>query len=322
MPTYDYDLKAAFPTVSRGLVDLRQCEWVNNKEYAKGAVYGYVKGLVTIKDNVFVHPITHTDEQGDVYTPTGTWQTVLTKCEIDFINKWGIGSFEIEDGWWAVPTADNLKHPFAGAVDSLLRYKGRGGLMASLAKRMATGIYGKMGEERENDIAPYFNPVYFAEISTQARLKVAEWLYNHKIGPGDNEGYQSLLHISVDGVLLDKKVSINKDKEWKLEQVSPALIISSGLTYLLGKKPAGLYLGDVLRMIKEHPGESIYRTTLIRRATLGESVDNLDNLGKQKEFWTGFNLLTIRHDRDFEGSPKTGRQLLNKQYKSRPRMIQ
>jgi len=67
----------------------------------------------------------------------------------------------------------------------------------------STGIYGKFGEERANEFGPYFNPCWFAEISTQVRLQVAEELYSHGIGPGDNEGYKSLIHISVDGFLLD-----------------------------------------------------------------------------------------------------------------------
>jgi len=39
-------------------------------------------------------------------------------------------------------------------------------------------------------------------------LEVARWLYKHGIGPEDNEGYKHLIHISVDGVLLDKEVKM------------------------------------------------------------------------------------------------------------------
>lgn len=99
-----------------------------------------------------------------------------------------------------------LPKPLAEPMDKLLSYKERTGLQSALAKRMSTGVYGKFGEERKDEFGPYFCPCYFAEISTQVRLKVAEKLYSSGIGPGDNEGYQFLLHISVDGFLLSKPI--------------------------------------------------------------------------------------------------------------------
>ena len=98
---------------------------------------------------------------------------------------------------------DKMNKPLAEPIDRLLAYKQRTGLQSALAKRMSVGIYGKLGEERKDKFGPYFNPCWFAEISTQVRLQVAEWLYSNGIGPGDNEGYKHLLHISVDGALLD-----------------------------------------------------------------------------------------------------------------------
>jgi len=100
-------------------------------------------------------------------------------------------------------TKDTLQKPLAQPVDRLLAYKQKTGLQAALAKRMSVGVYGKLGEERKDKFGPYFNPAWFAEISTQVRLQVAEWLYSNGIGPRDNEGYKHLLHISVDGALLD-----------------------------------------------------------------------------------------------------------------------
>ena len=44
------------------------------------------------------------------------------------------------------------------------------------------------------------------EVSTGATLEVGEFLYRHGIGPGDNEGYRSLLHIGVDGVMLSRPI--------------------------------------------------------------------------------------------------------------------
>ena len=96
-----------------------------------------------------------------------------------------------------------LLKPLQEPMDKLLTYKQRTSLQSALAKRMSTGIYGKFGEERASEFGPYFNPCWFAEISTQVRLQVAEELYLHGIGPENNKGYKHLLHVSIDGFLLD-----------------------------------------------------------------------------------------------------------------------
>ena len=71
-----------------------------------------------------------------------------------------------------------------------------------MAKRITVGVYGKQGEEWDEQFGPYFNPVWFAESSSQPTVQVAEFLYSHGVGPGDNEGYRNLIHIGVDGVML------------------------------------------------------------------------------------------------------------------------
>ena len=206
---YDYDLSSAFPNIAKDLIDTRDCSWVHDKAYIMGAIYGFVKCKVTIYDWVMVSPIIKDTEEA-LISPVGTWETYLTKGELDFIMKWGIGEFEILDGWWAFTTRKALKKPLLIPMEKLLKYKQGSEIQKLLAKRMSTGIYGKLGEERAEEFGPYFNPVWFAEISTQARLQVAEFLYSHDIGPGDNEGYKSLIAIGVDGVMLSKPVALQQ----------------------------------------------------------------------------------------------------------------
>ena len=214
--SYDYDLSSAFPSVAADLVDIRDCRWIHSNIYRKDAVYGYAECHVTIYDWVIVSPIIRETEEG-LISPIGTWEGYFTKAELDFITKHKIGEWKILDGWWAIPRAGRtLKKPLALPMAKLLKYKQGTELQALLAKRMSTGIYGKLGEERAEEFGPYFNSVWFAEISTQARLQVAEFLYSHGIGPSDNEGYNNLIHISVDGVLLSEPLDITNDKQWKL----------------------------------------------------------------------------------------------------------
>jgi hypothetical protein len=203
MPIYDYDLQSAFPTVAKDLIDFRECEWWDTPEYQEKAIYGYVRCRVTIYDWVMVSPIIMETDNA-LISPTGTWEAYLTKGELDFIDKWKIGTYTILDGYWCMTSRKALKRPLKDPMEKLLKYKQGTELQKLLAKRMSTGVYGKLGEEYTEEFGPYFNPVWFAEISTQARIQVAEFLYSNGIGPEDNEGYRALISIGVDGVMLDK----------------------------------------------------------------------------------------------------------------------
>lgn len=324
--TYDYDLTSAFPSVACNLIDTRQCDWINSKEYQSKAVYGYAKCKITIYDWVMVSPILKEDDNGSQISPVGTWEDWLTKGELDFIKKWGIGTYEILDGWWAIAKVPLLRKPLINTMTKLLTYKDRTGLQASLAKRMSTGIYGKFGEERLTEFGKHFNPCYFAEISTQTRLKVAEFLYAYNIGAADNKGYRTLLHIGVDGVLLTEPVDglVKKGKaatgKWRLSYSGEALVFSSGLVYTKTTKPKGLTLLVIKKMIEEHPKVGHYETRLKRRLTLADALvkDRLQDIGKEIELSSSIDFYQQQHDRVFPKVPKTGEQLIKNKYNSRP----
>jgi hypothetical protein len=205
MPVYDYDLSSAFPSVAKELIDIRDCQWVESSDYQGKAIYGYVRCEVTIHDWVMVSPILRETDEG-LISPIGTWEEYLTKAELDFITKWKIGEFKILEGFWAMSSRKAMRKPLKLAMEKLLKYKQGTELQRLLAKRMSTGVYGKLGEDWGEEFGPNFNPCYFAEISSQVRLQVGEFIYSHGIGPGDNEGYSHLIHIGVDGVMLDCKL--------------------------------------------------------------------------------------------------------------------
>jgi len=318
---YDYDLSSAFPSVAKELIDFRECKWVEDSKYHAEAFYGYTKVEVTIYDWVTVSPILRETEDG-LISPVGTWEEYLTKAELDFITKWKIGEWKILEGWWAITSRKALKKPLKIPMETLLKYKQGTELQKLLAKRMSTGIYGRMGEDWGEEFGPNFNSVWFAEVSTQVRLQVGEFLYAHGIGPGDNEGYSHLCHIGVDGVMLTEPLT-NLENGWRLAYEGEALIISSGLVYTMLTKPKGLKLGEVLEMVKEHPRQPYYEKKIKRRLTLGDSLaqHRLNDIGTEFDFSVSINLLNQEHDRIFPKVPQTGVQLLSKHYKSKPRRV-
>jgi len=216
-----------------------------------------------------------------------------------------------------------VRKPLKAPMEKLLLYKQGAELQKRLAKRMANGVYGLTGQEWTDQFGPHFNSVWFASISTRARLQVADLLYSHGIGPGDNEGYKTLLSVDVDGTKLTQEIDVTNDKGWSLKYEGPALIISSGLVYTETTKPKGLHLKDVLAMIKAHPRLEYYETKVKRRLTLGDALaqNRMEDLGKEMDFSVSISLLNQDHDRDFPKMPRSGGQLLNNKYRSQPRRV-
>ena len=110
---------------------------------------------------------------------------------------------------------------------------------------------------------------------------------------------------------------------WKLTVVSSALVISSGLIFLGNKKPKGLYIQDILEMINEHPQSKYYCKVIPRRVTLGEAIKNgqLDKLGEIKDTYSSVDFSLLNPEREFKKLPKTGGQLLNNKYESKPKKV-
>lgn len=320
-PVYDYDLESAYSSVASGLADFRNCEWISSREVQEDAVFGFVDATIEIYDWVMVHPIFYEAEDGSLESRTGTWRRYCTKGELDFIGRWGIGEYRIHNGVWTLPPKGGISRPLKQITDKLLSYKKRTGLQAALAKRMSM-FSGKFGEQRGDGVGALFNPVWKAEINTNVSLQVAGWLYNHGIGASNNKGYKHLLHISIDGALLDRAVK-NDEGRWHLSYVGDAIILSSGLVFYADKKPKGLRYEDVLAMIEEHPNVGYYTQKVSRRVSLNDAValDRLEDLGKEKLMTSSIDFHGQEHDREFKELPMTGRQLLNKKYKSIPKEI-
>lgn len=322
MIVYDLDLRGGFTNVLANLIDIRQCDWVQSADYQPDAAYGYLQGDVTIRKDVKVSPILHEDEHGKLSNRCGTWPTEINKGFYDLIYKWNLGSFDIHDAWWAIPkkfkNPKPMWKPYELPMKKLLAMKSSDDEMISrLSKKQTTGLYGYTGQVYENKVGKYFNPPYFAECSSQCSVKVAEFLYRHGIGPEDNS---DLVHISVDGCLVTKEIDISDEPEWKLAYSGPALIISSGTVFFQKRHPQGLYLDDVVELMKSHPRKKFYEVIKKRPISLSEAVNRnrLDLLGQEIDTSSSIDLLRISHDRHFPKLPKSGESLLNNIFDSVP----
>ena len=317
---HGYDVQSCFAYHASQLYNIKYARFAKSKFLCEGADWGFIRGKITINDDMAVSPILR-NTNGQVLNPYGTWEDVITLDEWHFIDKWKIGHFEPIEGWYI--KFDAPVRPLEIPLQRLFDLRNKGGLVKLLAKRIANGCcYGKFIESHDDGtVGRYYNPLWAAMVSTRGRLQVAEFIYEHNL-------QDSLVHVGVDGLLTTKHVRI-PDKVgmglWKENPRSAALVLSPGRVYTADKKPQGLNYDRIMEMLESKPRESYYTAKLMRRQTLAESVEagDLAHLGELKETHSSvdLNLLRTSQDRIFPKFPKTGSDLLTMRYVSRPLAI-
>jgi hypothetical protein len=309
---YDYDLRSAFAWVLSQCPDVRFGDWVRSKERLPQAMYyGFCRCKVEITSQISPIIYKPDGQEGDK-SPVGTWPDSVTMVEIDTVNRWKLGNMDIKDGWWWVPR-DKVRKPLMTIVQRLQNARKQDRLTDWNAKGMLVGLYGYSGQERANTLGDFNNPVIFAQATALTRCNLANFIFQHKLPP---------ILIATDGVLSPKRVRLTDEdihNGWKLSHAGEALVISTGVSYLGTKRPLGLDLEVVKALIQSDPGKSYWETKRRRLLTLGEAVewDCLNKVGEMADFRITVDLNSVDRDRKFRRYPKTGTQLLAKQYTSK-----
>jgi len=317
--TWDWDIKTAYGSQLAKCADFRHGKWERSKIYIANAHYGYCKGVVTI-DKPF-SPILL-----NAYSPIGLWEGWLTKAEIDFIDQGELGDYEIEDGWWWIPDRDGvLKTPLAPKIGELYWFKesAEDKITDEVAKRCINGIWGKLGEinpsnkQEKGVYGDLFNPVWYCEVESRVRLKVAEAVLRHNL-------QDHVLAIKVDGLLTDCTAPLFKNEMggWKLSHRCPAVVIGSGLETLRDKKSEAQYAlkyGWLLDQIKTKPQARQYKIKGYSPVTLPVAIieDRFEDLGKIEKDAVPVKV-NFENKRCYRREPKNGGELLSNQYNSVP----
>jgi hypothetical protein len=73
-------------------------------------------------------------------------------------------------------------------------------------------------------------------------------------------------------------------------------------------------------MISNNPEGRYYYKVIPRTVTLGEamSYNKFEMLGKVRDTYSAIDLILLNPEREFERLPKTGKELIENKYKSRP----
>lgn len=329
--TYDYDVKSAYGSFTRQLLDTRYGQWEYAPYYDKAAYYGYA--LCNIEVTNPVNPITYKLKDEEKITPIGRHPKlkVLSKQFIDFIDKYKIAKIEIIDGWWWFP--DKLVYPFEEMIDDLYRYKenAKTEISKNVYKRILAGIWGKflfVKQKDKKDQDPFgelFNPVWAEYVETGCRLATAAFIYDNKLE-------DHTLHVAVDGVLTDKPVNINNtDKigSWKLSNIGAGYVISSGVCAIDGKdnkfesdqsNSDFILRYDWLRQqIIDNPYAPEYAMSKLSPVTIQKAVsqNKLHLIGQHEEITKTIDI-GFESKRIYDKVPETGMQLQTNKYASKP----
>jgi len=316
---WDYDINSAYPYAVSRLLDLRYGRWVQDRGIPDEAVYGFARGEVNIYSEI--SPVVYANASGHLYNPKGKRDDTLPLQVLRFLKEFDQGDFKIfGDGWWWLPKEivkgnEDKFRPFKGLMMRLFGHRHKSALLNRVMKRSSTGVYGKLLQTyRDGKFAKSFNPVYGAIAETEPKLEVARCILGHKLE-------DSIIHISTDGFLLEKRVDIENGEmmgEWRLDSSGPALVVSSGCLFYGDKRPNQLSYGEAMDMIARKPKASSWEKSSKRMCTMGDVLESggLGDIGKVMPIVVGFGL-KIEYDRSFFDLPSNGEELLVGHYSSK-----
>jgi len=314
---YDYDINSAYPSELAKLIDIRLGRWEKADHIVPEAKYGFCKGLVTVTAP-FSPVIYNTGEGHPNLTPTGSWNTYLTKRKIEFIEKWHLGTFKVEDGWFWIPEKEELV--LGWTIRSLHGIKEYStGIKREVIKRIMSGIWGKFLQTGGDGFGDFFNPVYGAEVENNTSLNVAEFALANGIMP---------IHVAVDGLISPKPIERAKlgggseIGNWKLTAEAPCVCAGSAAVALKGTEKTGDFSLDydwLVKQIREKPEAREYIMRKLSPITMAVALQDWEKnkIGTLRET---VKIVSAGRDikRCYKEFPACGADLLSRSYTSVP----
>ena len=307
---------SAYGSVLARLVDTRRGTWVHSNEMPPRAFYGFASGILTV-DAPF-HPFIMKQDEEYTYTPVGSRRDTLPKSMIDLLYKYKLGTFEIDNGWWWIPSDSKpMYEPLRGIITHLHTIRSESdGLKKAILRQMIAGIWGRMLEIKKDKFGTLFNPVWASVVENEIKCQVCETCLSNNITP---------LLVAVDGIITDKPLPIESSLEmgkWRLSHVGKCIIVSSGVVGFEGKQGAeefALRYEWLQNQLFDNPSESEFSMNKYSPLTLAKAIqtDNLKHLGELQEVNRVINI-GKDYKRLWKKYPKCGEDLLNNVYDSVP----
>jgi hypothetical protein len=303
---YDYDLNSAYSGAQSTLPDTRKGKWEHVTEF-QDAPIGFYKSNVTITSNF--SPIGFKTKDFN-FTPTGTWERVLTQQQCEFIRKWNIGDFVVKDGFvWKPYEWDTIYAPLLNRLYDLKQ--SNTGITKNVIKRILTGNWGKSLEQQGEKFGEFFNPVVGSLVEINTRLKVVNACMYHNVMP---------ISIALDGIVVDRPLeNLNMGDgmgQWKLSHQGKCINCNAELCLIDGKDSQQTFTVTynwVKDEVEKNPDASRYTMTRNSCVTIGKVIQNPKLLGSLGEIVpTSRSIdLGVEFKRVYPEHPQTGRELLS-----------
>jgi hypothetical protein len=171
---YSYDISSAYPAQMTKLIDYNKGKWYKTKQKNDDAYSGFYTCELTVMEPYF-SPIVKKINELSVYPNANKIKINLTKSEIDFIeSRFENIEIKIISGYefWE----KELIYPLKTEIERLYEWKQKESdpIIKWAVKIFMNSLYGKTIQTAgdENNTGKLFNPMWAAEITASARIKI------------------------------------------------------------------------------------------------------------------------------------------------------
>ena len=314
---YQYDIKSAYPSVMKNLLDIRHGEWCNYvdekqqlgvlkviiNEGNDSCVSTKLKGI----SSPSIYPII--DEPTQNYLMLSEYKELKKEYDIEIINAWSF-----------IP--NKLIYPYREAVNTLYNLKEssrKDKAKYIVIKQIYNSLYGKTIQKIKQGnyykTGSLFNSIYGSEITAGCRLQMWKLI---------KENRKHILSIMTDGIITDKKLKQikigNELGDWTLEHNNEEVIIlRTGVYQFQDQKPKrrGMVKLPNLKNVLAHNNKNTVTLTYTRPRHFKEMIiqKTPENIGV---FLKDTKIIKINNDvkRIWLSEPKRARDLLNNSFNS------
>jgi len=178
---FDYDIKAAYPSIISKLISTVDMEWVDTSDIVESAFYGAAKCDIYINESLIRGPIGVRYSRSTFY-PVGLLPGVwLNKPEIDLLveNPYLGRILKIYEASWGVPSRDS--YPFKRLMYKLYNIRQSDKFLAGFLKYAMAALWGKfiscypvksITGETSTQSSFLYSPIFAAHVTAQMRCEL------------------------------------------------------------------------------------------------------------------------------------------------------
>lgn len=236
----DSDINSAYPDAIRNFPDINKGEWIRTKTVTPKALLGFYSAIVNVPKGMYIPPVPIRFKNGSIRHPTGEFQTVLTKLEVDsYQNDIDIN---ILQGWEYFD--ESPTYPFRTETNRLYNLKNelaynnqKDRFEYVLYKKIMNSFYGNTFQKNpisENKRTSHvthksgglFNPIMASFITAWCRVKIYNAIKGHE---------HQIISIATDGIKSIGNLGLENSLElgaWEIHTGYDFLMFQPGISLL------------------------------------------------------------------------------------------